>query len=609
MATARGKRGQKASPADETFSKGLAIAESHRLIGPLLEKTFLYRGKAKNYCPPNGWAVCVENDVIHLNPARPGSPQEWAWVLGHCVLHFAFQHFKKRERPSEWNAATCCTVNRFLDAIKFGRPPDDLTTNEPLPTRSEESLYEHFCERGIPQGLRDLSTAGPGVHDLWFTKRSHARLVPWETVFADVLSRAVAGTIKEVAKGSAEKRRDTPGETARSWFLNHYPLLGGLAAGFEIEEDPEVLRQMDIRIGAVEASKRKIYLNSQLLDAEELRFVMAHEILHAALRHHERRRGRDEYLWNIACDFAINLWLVEMNVGQMPRSGLMLDHELKGLSAESIYDRIVGDIRRYRKHPTFRNAELGDMIPGGPLDLEGKDITTLDEFYRNALARGLEYHVEMGRGFLPAGLVEEIRAFSQPPIPWEVELARWMDHFIDPIVDAPTFTRLSRRQSSTPDIPRPAWVPTIPPETRTFGVIVDTSESMFWRKKRSGPSAGREEEYETLGKAIGAIVSYAMSRDVELVRVVFCDAMPYDQGYLAVEDLAGRVKVKGRGGTVLQPAIRLLCDAPDFPGDAPILIVTDGECDVLKVPREHAFLLPPSRHLPFPPVGPVFRID
>jgi hypothetical protein len=46
--------------------------------------------------------------------------------------------------------------------------------------------------------------------------------------------------------------------------------------------------------------------------------------------------------------------------------------------------------------------------------------------------------------------------------------------------------------------------------------------------------------------------------------------------------------------------------ADDFPADAPILIVTDGQCDVLTVRREHAFLVPAGMSLPFKAHGPVF---
>ena len=34
----------------------------------------------------------------------------------------------------------------------------------------------------------------------------------------------------------------------------------------------------------------------------------------------------------------------------------------------------------------------------------------LDDFYRRAFAQGFEYHTRTNRGFLPAGLIEEIRA-------------------------------------------------------------------------------------------------------------------------------------------------------------------------------------------------------
>jgi predicted metal-dependent peptidase len=83
--------------------------------------------------------------------------------------------------------------------------------------------------------------------------------------------------------------------------------------------------------------------------------------------------------------------------------------------------------------------------------------------------------------------------------------------------------------------------------------------------------------------------------------------VPYDQGYMTVAELAERVAVKGRGGTVLQPGIDLLETAADFPQDAPILILTDGACDVVRIRRAHAFLIPEAAQLPFPARGPIFR--
>jgi predicted metal-dependent peptidase len=195
---------------------------------------------------------------------------------------------------------------------------------------------------------------------------------------------------------------------------------------------------------------------------------------------------------------------------------------------------------------------------------------------------------------LPAGLIEEIRALSQPPIPWDVELAEWFDEHFPPLQQRRSYARASRRQSSTPDIPRPRWVPREDAQDgRTYGVVLDTSGSM---------------DRTLLAKALGTIASYSISRDVPAVRVVFCDAATYDQGYMPPEDIAGRVKIRGRGGTVLQPGIDLLEESEDFPKKGPVLIITDGQCDKLRIRREHAFLVPEGRHLPFVPVGKVFRI-
>ena len=174
-------------------------------------------------------------------------------------------------------------------------------------------------------------------------------------------------------------------------------------------------------------------------------------------------------------------------------------------------------------------------------------------------------------------------------------LAKWFDHDFQPVEKRRTYSRLSRRQSSTPNIPRPAYVDVGRDEQgRTFGVVLDTSGSM---------------DKKLLAKALGTIASYSTARDVPAVRVVFCDAVAYDAGYMLAEEIAETVQVKGRGGTLLQPGIDLLENATDFPKDGPILVITDGECDRLLIRRMHAFILPKGKHLPFIPKGEVFRID
>jgi len=359
---------------------------------------------------------------------------------------------------------------------------------------------------------------------------------------------------------------------------------------------------MQIHVAAVHARSGEIYINPAAgLEPGQMRFVLAHLLLHVGLRHHARYAGRDPLLWNMACDYLINNWLLEMDVGEMPRYCLY-DKEFKGETAETIYDLMARDPRRYSKLGTLCGIGRGDMLDEPEWWARG-DSGTLDEFYRRCMVQGLECH-GANHGYLPADLIEQIRALAQPPIPWDVQLAQWFDHYFLPLEKMRSYARASRRQAATPDIPRPALVtPWEPHHQRTFGVVLDTSGSM---------------SRILLAKALGAIASYSLAHDVSQVRVVFCDATAYDQGYMRPEDIAGSVRVRGRGGTVLQPGVDLLEQAQDFPTDGPLLIITDGVCDLPAISHEHAYLLPANNSFPFQwsgdrprlvrPRGPVFRL-
>jgi hypothetical protein len=73
--------------------------------------------------------------------------------------------------------------------------------------------------------------------------------------------------------------------------------------------------------------------------------------------------------------------------------------------------------------------------------------------------------------------------------------------------------------------------------------------------------------------------------------------------------MCGSCSSSRRGGTILQPGVDLLQDAPDFPKDEPILVITDAWIDRVRIKREHAYLIPAGAVLPFPARGPVFRFS
>ncbi len=587
------------------FERGLSNLRQHPLFSALaMHAEFIRRNDSNhNGVPREGFCVVRADGQIRVHPTRRVEPSEWEYVLAHALLHLAFDHFHAHNTP-EWNAACDCVVARFLADIKVGTAPIDILPHSqfpPLPAREEESLAARFREGGIPPHLAQLGTAGVGNLDMeWCEPVKHAYYRPpeWPRLFSDGLQRAVSSAVRVAAGLDGDAAEPTQAEKARAWFISSYPLLGALAAAFKIIEDGPLCNRLGISVAAINMESREIFFAPGAgLNEMQYRFVMAHEFLHAGLRHDVRCGSRDPYLWNVACDFVINDWLLEMNVGEVPALGLLHDPQLRGLSAEAIYDLITKDLRRYRKLQTMRGFGKSDILEGAEVDFarvgEG---TTLDAWYRSALAQGLSYHEGDGRGLLPAGLVEEIGALQMPAIPWDVALARWFDEYFPPLEKKRTYARLSRRQSATPDIPRPSLhTPDELRESRTFGVVLDTSGSM----SRS-----------LLGKALGSIASYAQARDVPAARLIFCDATAYDEGYLAPDEMAGRVKIRGRGGTILQPGVDLLQNAEDFPKNGPILIITDALCEHdLRVSRDHAFLIPLGARLPFKPRGAVFELS
>ncbi|GAA1677622.1 hypothetical protein GCM10009745_21330 [Kribbella yunnanensis] len=591
------RRKSRKDPAWEAVQAGWAATRRHPLFAPMAAK--ISHPTRSSSVPRDGWATIDSNGRIVTHSSRRATPAEWTWVFAHLLIHLGLGHAERdRPAPDQAASAACDTaVNHFLSSLKLGTPVMELPSE--VPVTDEDALARQWRRTAVPAQYAGLGVAGAQSDVLIERWNGWGKPPEWSELFAAGLSDAAAAAV-DVAGGARSSLTDRGAsrnewDLALGWFVSSYPLLGALAATMTIVAEAELARGWDIQVAAVNAAVGEIYVNPLTsLTQNEWRFVMAHEMLHAALRHGERVGGRDPYLWNVAADLVINGWLLEMGVGTMP-DGALYDPALKGMSAEEVYDRVATDLRRYRKLATLRGTGLGDVL-GHPLPHTGEAArgAGLDDIYRRALNTGLAYH-DPSRGLLPAGLVEEIRALEHPPLSWDAQLARWFEEHVPAVERTRTYARASRRQDSTPDIPRPGWIrPVELQQLPTYGVVLDTSGSM---------------DRMLLGKALGAIASYSRARDVPAARVIYCDAAAYDAGYVPVDDIAGRVQVRGRGGTLLQPGVDLLERADDFPATGPILLITDGYCDVVRLRRDHAWLLPRGATLPFTPRGQVFRVE
>lgn len=605
------------APAELARDEGIRMACATPLFAFLAQKISIRFDSAHLHVSSKAW-IRLATQTIYINPKRVASAPEWQRILSQAFVAFGYGVVQARSPQTLWDLSVWVAAERFCTELKIGQLPGNMMCELPfLPSDGVEGLFRQFVADGVPKGLQAaLGYLTQGQHTYIdseaFSERPkyHFAQIPtpevWRNLFAQGVAQSLEATLQLVSYQEAPvgKRFVAPNSSiqrARKYVMDHHPLLGALAASFEVVEALDECRLHDVAVAAINVTARKIWMNPLVCQKlEECTFVFAHELLHAGLNHASRRRARDPVLWNVACDFVINAWLIAMRVGTPPSLGLLYDARYEGQSAEDIYDDLASDLRRARKLMTMRGVGASDMLEGS----EGVDpdnpFTDGDAYCRRALAQGLERLPNAARGLLPAGLVEEIRSLVQPPVPWDVKLAQWFDAYFPPPELKRTYARPSRRQSSTPDIPRASIGK--PPEhlriSRVFGVVLDTSGSMG---------------LTVLGKALGAMASYAMARDVYAVRLVCCDAQAYDLGWVEPDQLMHRFSLKGRGGTVLQPGmdfIERLMQKGDFPKDGPVLIVTDGECEPdLIVSMKHAFLLPEGRRLPFKSRCEVFYIS
>jgi predicted metal-dependent peptidase len=125
--------------------------------------------------------------------------------------------------------------------------------------------------------------------------------------------------------------------TAREALILDQRFFGTLICSVQIIAATHVRGQ---RIDTMATDYRAIYYNPAFVDTltvGEVKGVLCHEVMHIANGHSLRRGGRDPFMWNVACDYAINPLILK---GKMilPKDCLN-DPRYSGMSAEEIYLR------------------------------------------------------------------------------------------------------------------------------------------------------------------------------------------------------------------------------------------------------------------------------
>jgi predicted metal-dependent peptidase len=346
---------------------------------------------------------------------------------------------------------------------------------------------------------------------------------------------------------------------------------------------------------------------AEKLNDNELIFVLAHELLHLALRTHDRARGSHHLEFNYAHDYIINdILRKELGMEYVPAGGL----DMPGASKRSA-EEIVLEMRRnaeimpsktavfggnettvgrlfgpWGRGPSGAAADAGDVLGSQrekemfPDDVaeQADEVAAVKDRASGSLALARAVGALKGlRGDDPGGTSEVVTALrGMYRTPWEVVLQRWMESV------APadrTFVRPSRRGADRSDVVLPGrrrqgWMLT---------VILDTSGSMI----------------EEIPRALGAIADFCEAVAVDQIRLLQCDVAVTSDETVSPTELA-QFQVTGFGGSDLTPAMELLAADPQVRAAA---IITDGDVQFPADPVPFAVLwvLPPTGSAGFAP--------
>jgi predicted metal-dependent peptidase len=131
-------------------------------------------------------------------------------------------------------------------------------------------------------------------------------------------------------------------QKARAKMLIKHPFFATLLMSTPAVETTEV--------PTAATDMEKLYYNPEFiesLDDDTILFVLAHEVMHIALAHGTRLMSRHHFLWNVACDYAINLVLKDTGFAVWKQA--LIDDKYKDMSADQIYEKLMQEVDKQRK--------------------------------------------------------------------------------------------------------------------------------------------------------------------------------------------------------------------------------------------------------------------
>lgn len=173
------------------------------------------------------------------------------------------------------------------------------------------------------------------------------------------------------------------------------------------------------------------------LPADQLVGVLAHEAFHPALQHHIRRGNRCPKRWNRACDYAINLLVLDAGLS-LPGDALVSEY-YRGMSAEQIYNLLESsdstDGGQAQESPSKPSPGDGDptapVTPGGfgqvldaPLPETHGEASIEQQAAAWEIAVSQAKSIAKLAGKFPAGMKRSLESSKEAHVDWRELLRR-----------------------------------------------------------------------------------------------------------------------------------------------------------------------------------------
>jgi predicted metal-dependent peptidase len=220
----------------------------------------------------------------------------------------------------------------------------------------------------------------------------------------------------------------------RTQLILSQPFFGTLALRLRTVE------RHDIQTMAVDG--KSLFYNPAFVDTlsdEELRGVIAHEVMHCVHHHMTRRGSRGPLRWNKAADYVINPEI--KTAGFTLPADHLDDPQFRGMSTDAIYNRLP-------EQPQGGGGQ-GDGDPGGcgeVLDGDAQSEAERGEIEREwkqaTITAAEQQAAAKGIGSLPGSIQQIVAELRNPRVDWRASLRR----FLEPTHGAEeTWSRPNRR--------------------------------------------------------------------------------------------------------------------------------------------------------------------